>query len=357
MRARFSESLSKPLNKGKTKLEKNMSHCIESTDKGIVGLVGKLGKTWHGLPQYKQIEGFVPLEQAEAIANYEVVKKPLFIAGASEPVAGAFCLYRTDLQIAIYPAVGDRYTVANNLDLMQFVDKGILQKYPNIKIESVGTLSHGQGFFLNLIVSEHTVKGDISPTVTRLAIFNFHGGKAVSACIHQTRIVCMNTLRVAQAEGKANATMKNFRHTASVGQKLENYTVDLAGIIGETEESNKNMDLLSSTAITTKQFEMFIENVFPKENAKEGRSKSIAINKQSAVKEIYEGRDNLTALDNTAYRALNAVTDWADHEMSLRGSGEEDADNVGKRFMSNIHAGGASDKIKQSAFKFALELV
>jgi phage/plasmid-like protein (TIGR03299 family) len=337
----------------------NMSHCIQEADKGIVGYTQTLGKTWHGLPQYLQIDGAVPYEQAEAIADYNVEKRQLFanieqndlfMPTIQVPVENAFCLYRTDIAKVIYPMVGERYTVANNLELLKFVDKGILQKYPNITVESVGTLENGQGFFLNLLVSEYTVHGDVSPTVTRLAVFNFHGGKAVSACIHQTRIVCMNTLRVAQAQGKANATMKNFRHTATVAQRLEDHTINLADIIGETEFANERMDTLAKTKINATQFDMFIENVFPSKDAK-ANSKTLALNKQDAVRELYEGKEDLVAIDNTAYRALNAVTDWADHDMSLRG----DADNQGKRFMSNID--GASDKVKQEALTHALALV
>jgi phage/plasmid-like protein (TIGR03299 family) len=328
-----------------------MSHCILEQDKGIVGYTKQLGKTWHGLPQYLQVEGSVNFEQAQAIANYNVEKRPLVMQGTDTPVEDAYCLYRTDIDKVIYPMVGDRYTVANNLDLMDFVDKGILQKYKNIALESVGTLNNGQGFFLNLLVDRHVVKGDISPTATRMAMFNFHGGKAVSACIHQTRIVCMNTLRWAQGEGKANKTLKNFRHTATVAQRLEDHTCDLADLIGEIHEANNIMDTLGSTTIKTKQLDSFLEAVFPQASLDDGNKKTLAMNKQDAVREIYESRDDLTALDHTVYRAFNAVTDWADHDMSLRG----DADNAGKRFMSNIS--GASDKVKQVAFQQALAMV
>lgn len=329
-------------------------HAIEEHDRGAVGFAGKLGKTWHGIASYKHYDNSVNIETAESIADYKVEKRPAFFYGENDnPVAieDNFVLYRPDTSTVLYGVgVGEQYTVIDNLELTNFVNEGILKQYGNIAIESVGTLYNGQAFFLNLLVDEHVVKGDVSPTATRLAMFNFHGGKSVSACLHATRIVCMNTLRWAQSEGKANKTLKHFRHTKTVSERVQAHTVDLADIVGEIKQNNEVLDAMADVKILPAQFDSFLENLFPQENLDEGRTKSIALNKQDAIKEIYESKDDLKVLDHSVYRAFNAVTDWADHEMSLRGD-----DSSGKRWLSSLN--GSADKVKQTAYKQAVALI
>jgi phage/plasmid-like protein (TIGR03299 family) len=334
-----------------------MSHGIKEFDKGLVGFTKSLGKTWHGLEQFKHMDNAVPYEQAEAVADYEVVKMPLQTVTGIQ-LEDSFCLYRPDIEKVIYNFVGAQYHVAQNAEIIKFVEVGILQKYSNIAIESVITLNNGQGFALNLIVDKRVVKGDVSPTATRISIFNFHGGKALSVSIHTVRVVCMNTMRFAMTQAKSKGTFDSIRHTVNAGEKIENAVVDLGHIYGEIEANFEKLDAMADTKINEVKFDMFLTNVFGSgkiTTKKDGEIKpNIIEDKKNEVKELYESKSDLKALDNNVYRAFNAVTDWADHEMKLRG---DDKENQGTQFMSNIFAGGTSDKIKQKAFNVAFDMV
>ena len=327
-----------------------MSHCILEHDKGAVGFTSILGKTWHGVESYKHFDGSINIEMAERIADYEVIKMPLYMKQPLEngltinkAVPKAYCLYRPDTQTILHPNVGERYEIVSNMEMLGYL-RGIFSDYKNLVIESIGTLNNGQNLFVNLNVAQHNVKGDESPTVTRLMFTNAYGGKTLTACIHQTRVVCMNTVRVATVQGKANDTLKRFKHTKNVSLKVENHVVDLASIVGEVHEHNLVLDQLAESMINTEYVNSFLENMFPTKG-KEGSGLTKAKNKQDAVLNIFEGKDDLKSLSNSRYKLLNAVTDYTSNQMSL-----SDGDDAGKRFM-NVAQSGSGDKLNQMALQ------
>ena len=328
-----------------------MSNAIKEHDKGAIGFTSKLGRTWHGIESYKHFDSSVNIEQAERVVNYEVVKAPLFMqkpAGNGlvmpKKVEKAYCLYRPDVDVILYPNVGESYEIISNMEMLGYL-KGIFEDYNNLKIESIGTLNNGQNMFVNLNVVEHVVNGDISPTVTRLMFTNSYGGSSLTACLHQTRVVCMNTMRIANAQGKANDTLKRFRHTKNVSSKVNAHVMDLAAIVGEVKKHNQCLDYLASKKVSADYVDSFLENMFP-ENGKEGASQTTARNKKVAVLQNFSMKDDLVAMPMNRYRLLNAVTDYTSHTMSIT-----DADNLGKRFMNVAKVGGAGDKVNQKALQ------
>ena len=327
----------------------HMSHCIEKHDKGAIGFTSILGKTWHGVESYQHFDGPINIEIAERIANYEVEKMPLFMKAPTDnglsllkDVPTAHCLYRKDIGEIIYPMVGDRYEVISNMEMLNYVN-GIFREYEDITIESIGTLNNGQTLFVNLNVIEHTVKGDISPTVTRLMFTNSFGGRALTACVHQTRVVCMNTVRCAESQGASNDTLKKFRHTKNASAKVEAHVMDLASIVGTVKEHNQVLDNLAEMEVNTAYVENFLESLFPTQK-KEGASKTINTNKQKSILDLFEGKDDLTALKPTRYRLFNAVSDYTSNQMSLRGNID-----TAKRFMNVAQEGSQGDKLNQTA--------
>ena len=147
-------------------------------------------------------------------------------------------------------------------------------------------------------------------------------------------------------EGKANDTLKKFRHTISASQRLEKHTVELADIFEESTAQKARFNLLASQQITPKFIDQFLENLSPTQD-KVKRGLTMATNRQDAIKELYEGKADLTDLPNTKYRLLNAITDYADHEMTVK-----NGDDEGKRYWNIIQ--GSSHKLKQQAFEMLL---
>jgi hypothetical protein len=182
-----------------------------------VGKVSGVQSTWHKLPQYTCFPDR-PITVAESVevATYPIEKQQLY-RGNGIPV-DAWSLVRTDKDVTLVPAVGERFTIVQNHHMVNFISEHLLAVYPDLAIQSVGTLWNGATFFLNLSINEFQVKGDKSPTVTNLMYCNPLGKGSYVACAHSTRVVCANTARIAEAQGLANQSLKKFRHTARNGK-------------------------------------------------------------------------------------------------------------------------------------------
>jgi phage/plasmid-like protein (TIGR03299 family) len=322
-----------------------MAAGILELDKLLVGLTDIYGRAWHNHPNCTHLDGVVPYEEAVVVFDYEVNKVPLFLENGTQ-VVGANALVRTDTGTVLWPSVGERYVEIQNSAVLQWIKESIIDQF-EISIESVGTLLNGQKAFVNLILNEHTVKGDISPTVTRLMYSNSFGGDSIQACVHGTRIVCQNTLRMASVQGAANNTLKKFRHTANASDRVEKHMVDLAEIVGEIKEHHEQLDYLATLPMKPIDVEKVLKVVFPVPE-KDGRGKTLAVNKRESILNLFENKDDLQGdIAKTRYSFLSAVIDWADHQSTVRNGDDE----VG-RFWDGVW--GLKDDVKQKTFNALL---
>lgn len=324
-----------------------MSAGILELDKLVVGLVERYGKAWHHHPLCKHVEGCVPYEDAQEVFDYKVEKVSLTLPEAWGGVAvlGANSLVRRDTEgnpVVLYPSVGERYTEVQNSKVLTWIKSAILDQY-EVSIESVGTLLNGQKAFLNLILNEHVVPGDVSPTITRMMYSNSFGGDSLQACVHGTRIVCMNTLRMAKAQGATNKTLRKFRHTPSCEERVESHLVDLADVVAEVKEHHEQLDNLVTLEMTSADVESVLGILIPVPE-KEGRGQTRAKNKRDAIVDLFENKDDLQGqISRTRYAFLQAVTDWSDHKSTVRNGDDE----LG-RFWDGVW--GLKDGFKQKAF-------
>lgn len=295
-----------------------MAHGIMSIDKGFVNAVS----TWHGLDQYVCIpDRPITMQEAISVADYGIEKIPLYrmtMDGAMAEVEGAHCIIRSDTQNVLVPTVGDRFHVESNTRLLNVVDEHLMAIYPDLQIESVGTLWGGATFFLNLKVGEYQIKTDKSPTIANLMYCNPLGKGAYTACAHNTRIVCANTERMAELQGMANGSLKKFRHTISADAKINEHLIDMAELKVGLKAHTDLLNGLADQEVSVEEVDAFLNKIMPVPE-KEGRGKTVAENNRTAFLNIFEGVQKDT-LSNpyTKYGFYQAFTDWVDHEKTSR---------------------------------------
>jgi phage/plasmid-like protein (TIGR03299 family) len=321
-----------------------MSHAIEENDLLAIGYTESQGRAWHNHENAIHYDGPIPLEFAQEIMNYTVDKTPIFLPNGQK-VQGQYLLV-CDKGVVLSPStVTDRYEVIQNNQFVKMVNASILSQF-EVEIETCGTLFNRARAFINTVVMEHTVKGDCSPTRTRLLFTNGFDNTSYTACVNQIRVVCNNTLRAASAQGKANATLRKFKHTASALQKIEDYAVDLAGVVGAIEIHNENLDHLAEQEMTVTEVEHTLHSLFgitTEKIDKGGKGATMAMNKNNAVLNLFENKDDLQGgIARTRYALLNAVTDWADHDSPVRGGSD-----AGSRMWDGVY--GTTDTLKQNA--------
>lgn len=287
-----------------------MSSGIGELDVGIVS--GK--ESWHGL--YECIPDR-PITMAEAVkvADYPVLKRPLFrvnMMGEYEE-ADAWEVIRGDHDAVLVPHVGRKFDATSNKFMLSYIDEHLLAQYPELKIESVGTLFNGATFFINLKVWEFQVKGDKSPTVTNLMYANPLGRGSYVGCACNIRTECDNTERIAEAQGLANESLKRFRHTASAQKQINDHLVDMAELKLELKKHEATLDFLAGAAVTTPDIEKFLDFALPFPRV-EGRARTLASGAREQFMNIFEGKQAATMTDGfTKYGLYCAYTDFTDH--------------------------------------------
>jgi len=296
-----------------------MAHGIMEKDRGFVSGVKS---TWHKMAQYICFaDRAITIDEAMSVARYPLEKRRLEYAnpdGAFTQV-DAWAVVRSDHNITLVDHVGKKFVAMGNEQMVHFLNEGLLCIYPELHIESVGTLGNGATFFISMKVDERQVKGDKSPTATSLLFENPLGKGAYRAFAHTERVLCKNTLRIAESEGLANQSMKKFGHFSGAKEKISEHLIDMAKMKLCIDSHFELLNHLSGQMVSDNQVNQFLDKLFPIP-LDEGRIKTAALKSRGQFLNIFDGVQTET-LDNphTRYGLLQAYTDWSDHVKSARG--------------------------------------
>jgi len=305
-----------------------MAHMIGEYDLGAVGFVEQYGGTWHGMPQYKEINGPLCAEEVERTMNFDIEKQPSYRKdqdGNVKPLDGTWNIIRTDKDRVLVPAVGRKFTALPHLSMFNRVNEGLLKKYKDIEIESAGTLENGATAFVNLKIKELSIKGDQSSNVSRMMFFNPLGKGAYSLGVHNVRIVCNNTLTASEAQAKANATLNKVPHTRNADKKINNILVDLAEVRLGLDKFEHALNELAAQDVTEKIVENFFNNYIPIDNKQMSKSAVTRRNNyRDRIRDQFESDQSLDKrIERSKYSLLQAVTYVEDHPENISEKNDE----------------------------------
>lgn len=291
-----------------------MAHGITKVDKGYVH-----GDTWHRLVQYVRQDKPVTPEQAVEVLDFPLEKRQLYrmVNGVYAP-ASAWEIVRTDHNIPLAHHVGQDFTVMSNRVLFDHINETILAEFPDINIESVGTLWAGKIAFVNLNVGEFTVKGDQSKSVSRLMYYNPLGLGKYKVCAHNVRVVCNNTLRMATAEAISSGLLRMVSHTKNAEKNIKGALGEILALRQAFIEEKEFLDALAAVPVTTVKLTEFFDKWIPKEDDATDRKDTRRSNLIQGITNQFE--TDQAVQGKTMYGLLNAVTYWYDHETPNRGN-------------------------------------
>lgn len=326
-----------------------MAHGImKNVDKGVVGYVEKFGGTWHNFDEYRQKNGAVTLEEAKECLGYEVEKRPVYInmnEGGYSECEKMYVLVRSDNQRPIHNiSVSDEYQIYQNIDFLNEIGNSILDN-EIMTIESCGSLWAGRLAFVNFLLANFRVKGDESETISKLMYYNAFGGRSISACAHNKRVVCNNTMMMAEAQGAANATLRKFKHTSGAPVRVEKHLVDLTALFSSVDIHRKQLDRLAEQKMNSADVSAFLGNMFPISEDDSDRKKTTRQNRQDTLLNLFENADDLQgAIARTRYAMLQATTAFSQHKTLSK-----EVDETYSWF--NVVSGGERHKFNHSAWK------
>ena len=305
-----------------------MAHELE-TQNGVASFASFREPAWHGLGTVFSDEKTTSEMLAAAnLNNWNVRLVDVEIPNTLTSDKSYSYVVRTNptdnTQTDILGVVGERYHVLQNEDLFSFGDN-ILDG--GGRWETAGSIRGGRVVFGSLALERETVldpNGVADKVKTYLLINTSHDGSiAIQASITPVRVVCANTLNLALGS-KKNKIKQSFkiRHTQTANGKVQIAREALGLANAYMDSFDKMAHAMIQKEITAQQFNDIVLAAYPKpDKDSKGSSKKWA-NKIDLINDIYTGEFNGT-IANTAWGALNALTERLDWHRNARGNSNE----------------------------------
>ena len=280
-------------------------------------------KPWHGLG--REIKNCPTSEDAIKVAglDWEVIPKPIY-DGQGRELKG----YKVNQRSSDWKNLGivtDRYKIVQNKDAFAFTDALLGQ---GVTYETAGSLESGKRVWMLARLEDRLMAEEKMENY--LVFTNSHDGTgAVRVACTSVRVVCNNTLNLALSKasrhwscahkGDIQSKLDEARYTLA---SAERYMKALEEEFGElklkkvTESQVKNMtekllelefDSLYKKAIKTGKVVDF------KEAVRQQKFEDKLNRKRTDILNIYFDKPDLRGTEHTAFRFVNAVSDYATH--------------------------------------------
>lgn len=345
---------------------------------------------WHGLGQVVER----PVSDLEALKlaglDWKVHLEPVLRQDMS-PLESHVATVRSDTKETL-GVVGSGFTPVQNYELFDWL-RG-LDGYADVTIETAGALGRGETVWamgrcdgLKLDLGD----GGIQPY---LLISNGHAGnRRVHIMPTTVRVVCQNTLRMAETSKKRKLVNNTtdlkvplnsgfaLRHTANVQDALKRVRDAYAATTDAWKTTEEALRFLHSKQYTAASLKRLVTETFdlpPKEEmvnedvarALADESDRAAVIREERTKRIMEILASSTCsapkIAGTLYSALQAVTEFIEHELPVSVRSVERVGNESKveaktraidlRRLTSTNFGGPGDALKEAAWDLAMDL-
>lgn len=267
-------------------------------------------KPWHGLGT--KVEEAPTSADALRLAglDWQVIQEPIY-TDTGERISGYKANVR-DSDRKVLGVVTDRYKIIQNQEAFAFTDSLLGE---GVRYETAGALQEGRKvWLLARLPREYIISGErISPY---LVFSNTHDGSgAVKVALTPIRVVCNNTLNLALNTASRSWSMI---HTGNIKNKVWEAKNTLFMAEEYMEKLGKEFENLRKRKLSDQQVKEYIKLLLPMEkNATAMQSKNIMKLRNDMRSRYYDAPD-LKEVGNSAYRFINAVSDFATHAQPLR---------------------------------------
>lgn len=278
---------------------------------------------WHGLGTV--ISDAPTSEDAIRIAelDWDVIPKPIYDEFGREIPGFKVNVRSTDN--ANLGIVTDRYKVVQNNEAFAFTDELLGH---GVKYETAGSLASGKRVWMlarleNTMIAEE----NIDPF---LVFTNSHDGTgAIRVAITPVRVVCQNTLNLALSQASRHWSCV---HKGDIQSKLEEARFTLSSAERYMKALEEEFGELKLKSVTDKQVETMTEKLLEiefnnlwnkaiktgkivdfKEHLRQQKYEDKLNTKKNDIITIYHEKPDLVGTEKSAFRFINAVSDYAGH--------------------------------------------
>lgn len=292
-------------------------------------------KPWHGLGT-KVDEAPTSKEALElAGLNWKVLQKPIYASSGTLIEGYKANVRNTDQNVL--GIVTDRYKVVQNDEAFKFTDDLL---GAGVRYETAGSLQDGKRIWLLAkLPQEYIIGGE---QISQYLVFtNTHDGSgAIKVAVTPVRVVCSNTLNLALSTAKRSWSTI---HTGDINGKMDEARETLQLANKYMHCLGKEFNNLQQKKISERKVMEFIEELLPEpENASYQQKRNVARLRDDMKRRYFDAPD-LKDLGNTAYRFVNAVSDFATHARPIR----ETRDYQQNMFMKTVDGNPLIDKAYQ----------
>lgn len=280
-----------------------MSACVET-------MFSVRETPWHGLGTI--IEKAVTSENALKLAglDWNVVQSDMICQGTLEKIAG-FKVNIRDTDQKILGVVSDKYKPVQNKEAFAFTDSLLGN---GVKYETAGSLSSGRRVWMLAKMEGRMVTDEkIDPY---LVFTNAHDGTgAIRVAITPIRVVCQNTLNLALQTAKRQWSCT---HIGDVEEKMEEARATLVNADQYMKELKKKFGNLKLKKMSDDKVREYIDFLLPIQ-PEEGEIRKINVKRmRDDLSMRYFEAPDLKYLEKSAFRFINAVSDFATHRQPGR---------------------------------------
>lgn len=310
---------------------------------------------WHGIGEI--VKGTLSSEEAIKVAklDWDVIPKPIFDEFGRE-IPG----YKVNQRSSDNKNLGivtNKYKIVQNKEAFAFTDALLGE---GVQYESAGSLASGKRVWLLARMENTTIaEENIDPY---LVFTNSHDGTgAVRVAITPVRVVCQNTLNLALQNASRHWSCA---HKGDIQGKLEEARFTLQNAEAYMEALEEEFGELKRKKVTEKQvrdmtdklLEIEFNNLFVKaikqgniidlkERMKQQKYEEKLNRKKADILDIYFNKPDLRGTEQSAFRFVNAVSDYATHTTDHKNT-KNYQENL---FMKTIDGNGLIDTSYQLA--------
>lgn len=276
-----------------------------------VGFTEQRGMAWHWREgDQNHFPGAVPLEVAEDLFNFEVVKEPVVVAGKPrETVAWyapqfdtVFGYFSKGAKIHPY----SEWLVANMDALLD----------GKLEIGGAGLLRDRSVAYLQAELPETHADAQTGESFrgSVLAFTSLDGTLASTYQLAFTRVICDNTFR--RARGADTSRIK-IRHTRNSALDVEDAQMALGLLDAEMEKVQEEIRFQVSMPVSDRQWGKFLDAFVPVPE-EVGRGRTMAEHKRESLTQLWNTSEMVEPWKGTAWGVTQAVNTYNQHLRAVK---------------------------------------
>lgn len=276
---------------------------------------------WINRKDYESVSVQVPelmtaAQALDAMGRYTLEKASLTYQGRNglTELKGRYGIIRSDTGECFEDvAVSDTFQLIQPEDALGTSDAIVKDHSDGAHYEVIGELAGGRDLWAAIRLQQilNVAGEDIKPY---LMFYTAHDGTSSAKFKNVAqRPECRNTLQLALRE---NAREVRVRHSGNISDKLKEAARVMRAALGYMSEFETFANQLARTPFGQNDYGKLTEHLFPLPDEK-GRAQTNAIRARELFLEAVLA-DNLNNLRNTAWGALNAVSDYNEHARRIR---------------------------------------